>query len=237
MRKGPSVIWDWERISRRFRRRRKLFGWSIDEVSERTGVSRDTVMRVEKGRSCSTRSLHALRSAYALFSAQLTHHEEESPAYSACHKDQIQWMAATHRDHRGRPVKDIDYSFVNDAEERHRRATLGHQRFFSGFIRSELEDGVMTAGMMEIYQESWEDQHYGEELIFCVSGVAAITVEGDVCTLHPGDTMVFDALRKHRYAPAPGYEAPAIIMFVVATRPDEAERIATHLPHRPSWGV
>jgi len=229
--------WDWELISRRFKERRKIFGLSIDEVAEKTGVSRDTIMRVEKGKPCSDKNLHKLRGAYALFSAQLVEHESESEHYQSCRADQVRWMAATHRDHRGRPVKDIDYSFVDDAAERRRRASLGYQRFFSGFIRSELQGGTLAAGLMEIYQPSWTDQHYGEEFIYCLSGVAVITVEGDECILHPGDSMIFDALKHHSYAPLLGEELPAVILFVVGVRSDEAERLRESLPKRESWGV
>lgn len=235
---GPQKYgWDWDRIARRFRNRRRLFGWSIDEVATRAGVSRDTIMRVEKGQSCSNKSLHALRSVYALFSAQLTKHESSHEAFATCTAEQVQWMAATHRDHKGRLVKEIDYSFVNDPAERQRRAALGYQRFFSGFIRSELDDGVMNAGLMEIYQTSWVDQHYGEEFIYCLSGTAMITVEDTPTVLKPGDSIIFDAWRAHSYAPAPDTELPAVILFVVAPRPDEAERTARCAPPRKNWGV
>ena len=229
--------WDWELVAQKFRERRKLFGWSVDEVAQRSGVSRDTVMRVEKGKRCNNKSFQALRSAYALFSAQLVKHPIESEHYSVCHADQIRWMAANLKDHKGRPVKDIDYSFVDDASERQRRANLGYQRFFTGFIRSELADGVMSSGIMEIYNTSPVDQHFGEEFIYCLSGEAQITVEGDSCHLAAGDSMVFDALSRHQYAPVEGSPLPAIILFVVANRPDEAKRVADSLPQRTGWGV
>ena len=228
---------DWELISRRFRERRKLFGWSIDEVAGKAKVSRDTVMRAEKGRPISDKSLHALRSSYALFSAQLISHVPDSEHYSNCTTEQIRWMSATPRDHKGRRVKNIDYSFVDDPAERKRRATLGYQRFFTGFIRSELDGGVMSSGIMEIYQLSWTDRHFGEEFVYCLSGEAVITVEGDPCHLKAGDSIVFDALKGHSYAPKEGSELPAVILFVVATRPDEGERVDAMLPPRDDWGV
>lgn len=80
-------------------------------------------------------------------------------------------------------------------------------------------------------------QHYGEELIHCLSGSAVITVEGDDCVLSPGDTMVFDATKAHSYAPAPDAELPAVIFFVVAQRPNEAEIVAANVPVREKWGV
>lgn len=229
--------WDWDLISKRFRERRKLFGWSVDEVAARAGISRDTVMRVEKGKPCNDKSLHALRSVFALFSGQLVAHESESPHYTVCHADQVRWMAATNRDHKGRLVKDIDYSFVDDPAERNRRASLGYQRFFTGFVRTELEGATMVCGLMEIYQESWVDQHFGDELIRCLSGEAIITVEDDSCHLKEGDTMLFDASKRHQYAPAPGTPLPAVVFFVVGTRPNEAERVATKIPKREKWGV
>ncbi|MBS1708242.1 MAG: cupin domain-containing protein [Armatimonadetes bacterium] len=229
--------WDWGLVAKRFRERRRLFGWSIDDVAARAKVSRDTVMRAEKGQPISDKSLHALRGKYAMFSAQLVPHERASDAFSNCPANQVKWMAATHRDHKGDLVKDIDYSFVDDPAERRRRAILGYQRFFTGFIRSELDDGVMTAGLMEIYQLSWTDQHYGEEFVYCLSGSATIVVDDVPCVLEPGDTMVFDALRRHSYAPTEGSDLPAVILFIVATRPNESERMASALPPRETWGV
>ena len=229
--------WDWSLIAKRFKERRNVFGWTIDEAAERAGVSRDTVMRTEKGKPCSDKSLHALRSIYALFSAHLVHHQAESEHYSVCHANEIRWMAATNRDHNGKLVKDIDYKFVDDPDERHRRATLGYQRFFTGFIRTELDGSTMCCGLMEIYQSSWIDQHFGDEMIFCLSGEAVITVEGDACHLKSGDTMLFDASKPHSYAPAADSILPAVIFFVVGTRDDEAHRIANQLPKREKWGV
>jgi DNA-binding XRE family transcriptional regulator/uncharacterized cupin superfamily protein len=229
--------WDWDRIAKLFRARRRLFGWTVDEVAELADVSRDTVMRVEKGKPCTERSLHALRSILSVFSAQITTHDGHQEHFSVCTSEQVQWLASTNKDHKGRQVKDLDYSFVNDADERLRRASLGYQKFFSGFIRSELADGIMNAGLMEIYQDSWVNCHYGEEFVYCLSGTAAVEVEGVSTILNPGDSIMFDAWKKHKYGLGPDATPPAIVLFVVAQRPDECDRAAGAEPPRKSWGV
>lgn len=230
-------IWDWKRICIQFRERRKLFGWSLEEAARRAGVSRDTVIRVERGEKCRLKSLHALRSIYGLFSAQLTRHDDSSELFSTCSESEIQWTAATNRDHKGRPIQDPKYVFVNDPVERRRRADLGYQQFFTGFIRCELESGTMNAALMEIYKDSWVDQHFGEEFVYCLSGIVILKIEGVETTLHPGDSIVFDAWRPHQYKIDPVSEIPAKILLFVAKRSDEAERAERWELNRDTWGV
>ncbi len=231
--------WDWKLIAARFKARRLLFDWTLDEAARRAGVSRDTVIRVEHGHRCSLKSLHALRAIYGLFSAQLVRRDvnHQSENFVSCRAEDVQWMAANNRNYKGDLVKEMNYLFVNDPNERKRRADLGYQRFFSGFLGSELVGGVMSAGLLELYQPSPTDRHFGEEFIYCLSGRASIMVEGEICELEPGDSIVFDATKLHQYSPADDTRLPAIILFVVATRPDEGDRIERAIPSKREWGV
>lgn len=231
-----NTSWSWELIAQRFRERRKCFGWTINEVAERTGLSRDTVMRVEKGQRCSETHLNRLRSVFALFSAQLVPHESKYRHFSACKRDEVRWMAATRQDHKGEPVNELGYLLVDEEAERARRAKLGWQRFFTGFIRAELPEGTISAALMEIYQPTWVDQHFGEEFIYCLEGQVLMTVDGEQMLLEPGDSMVFDALKPHHYGLPEGAVGVSKILVVVAMRPDEAKRVAESLPIRKNWG-
>lgn len=231
--------WDLKLLAQRFAARRKAFGWSIDEVAKRAKVSRHTVMRVEAGEPCRYSTIRKLRSALQFFSEQLTQTEQKSEHFRTSHGENNRWLVAAAIDSQGRPVYSNDFLYVDDPAERKRQAGLGFQRFFTCILRSEMPEGVLSQGLMEIYKETPFDQHFGEEFIYCLEGRLRMTVEEDVAILEPGDSIVFDALKRHQYAPAgtPGQpDYPTKILLVVGIRPDEEERLKV-LDREKNWGV
>lgn len=232
--------WDAELLGRRFTARRKFFGWSIEDLARRAKVSRHTIMRIESGASARYSTIRKLRSALQLFSEQLTRNPQASKHYAICRANTNRWLVGRPADSKGRPVYNNDFIYVDDPYERRRQASLGYQKFFTSILRSELPEGVLGQGLMEIYHESPIDRHFGEEFIYCLEGRLKMMVAGDVTVLEPGDSMVFDATRPHQYAPAEPFteNSPVTkILLVVGIRPDEAERIqALDIPIR-DWGV
>jgi quercetin dioxygenase-like cupin family protein/DNA-binding XRE family transcriptional regulator len=232
--------WDLKMMGERFAVRRKFFGWSIDELAKRAKVSRHTVMRVEAGQSCRYSSIRKLRSVLQYFSEQLTRNPQESKNFALSRGSKNRWLVGNPADSKGRPVFRSDFLYVDDAEERRRQAGLGYQKFFTSILRSELPDGVLGQGLMEIYSQSPIDRHFGEEFIYCLEGVLKMMVAGEDVVLEEGDSIVFDATKPHRYSPgesSDGKMIPAKILIVVGMRPDEAERIRNlDLPVK-NWGV
>ena len=231
--------YDYELVGRRFGIRRRQFGWSVEELARRAEVSRDTIMRLEQGKSARYSTIRRVRAKLQFFSEQLTKNDQESALYAVSRAIRNRWLVGKNRDRRGREVNSTDFLYVDEEAERRRQAGLGYQPFFTSLLRSEMPDGVMGQAIMEIYDQSPVDRHFGEEFIYCLEGTLELKIEDEICILGPGDSMLFDAIRPHRYAPGPasGKHSPVKILVVVAIRPDEDARMKALDNPRQNWGV
>ena len=55
--------------------------------------------------------------------------------------------------------------------------------------------------------------HSGNEFVFCISGVIEYTVENDIFTLHEGDSLIFNAQKKHRWCNPGQDDAKALVVL------------------------
>jgi transcriptional regulator with XRE-family HTH domain len=214
---------DFATIGQRVRERRQKFGLSTEELAERAGVARYTIVRVEQGKPCTPATLNKIRRALHLFTDQMTRRYAEGP-FAVHRAEETQWSVSIAKAEYQRRVTDDDPIHVNDPEERRRLGEIGFQPFFTAILNSELAGGVGNHGMMEIHRPSWVDRHFGEEFVYCLRGAVTITVDDVPCTLREGDAMSFDATRPHQYAPAEevGPDTPVpLILLVVSLRPGE----------------
>ncbi|AIE83746.1 helix-turn-helix domain-containing protein [Fimbriimonas ginsengisoli] len=229
--------YDYDLLAKRFGIRRRSFGWSIDELAKRSGISRHTIMRLEKGLPARYSSIRRVRAKLQFFSEQLTKNFQASQHFAVHRAEKNRWLVGRSRDRRGRDITHTDFLYVDDLAERARQAELGFQPFFTCMLRSELPDGVLGQAIMELYAPTPFDRHFGEEFVYCLEGTLEMTVEDETCTLVAGDSMVFDATSAHRYAPVAGTVTPARILVVVGMRPNEAEKVK-RLDNPPrNWGV
>lgn len=233
-----SVIppdWDFDLIAKRFVTRRKQFGWTIEQLAKRAGVSRFTIQRMEKGLSCSYPSMSKVRASLMFFSEQLTKYEQVSKEFFLSRAKSNRWMVSRPVNRKGKAMMTRDLIYVDDPDERKRLGSIGFQKFFTCLPHSEIPDGVLSHGLMEIYTRTPFDQHFGEELIYVLEGRLEMTINETTCVLEEGDSMIFDAWKRHSYGLVEG-DSFAKIMIVVAVRPDEPERIREHAK-KNSWGI
>lgn len=222
-----TIDYDWERIGRRIRQRRLQLGLSTQEVADKSGIGRATVVRVEAGKPCRPATLQRLRHVLTLFTDFLL---RDDPPFDFCIQDrpeERQWMVsrgkATYQRHG--PISNPIHE--NDPQERLRLGLLGFQPFFTCTLNSSLADGIMNQGLMELYDESWVDSHAGEEFIYCLRGRARIKVRDQTFLLDEGGALVFRASDPHQYAPAEpvGPEnSPPLLLIVVAMQKGDKTR-------------
>lgn len=210
---------------RRIRERRLKFGLSTQELAEKAGIARYTVIRVEEGKPCTLATFQKIRSALHLFTDQLTRPVDAEEGPCAVHRaERTRWSVSIPKSEYQKRLLDDDPIHVDDPAERRRLGELGFQPFFTAILDSELPGGVTSHALMELHQPSWVDAHFGEEFVYCLRGPVTLTIDGASCTLQEGDAMTFDATKPHQYAPAhpvePGDPVP-LILLVVAMRPGE----------------
>lgn len=211
-------------MAARVRSRRKQFGLTVETLAAEAGVSRHTLMRIEKGVPVKDSSIIKVRKRLRIFTDQLVIRPISSPHFRVHRASETQWMVSVQKATYTRTETEGDLVHVDDIDERRRLGSLGFQPFFTAILRSELPDGVTGHALMELYGDSWEDRHYGEEFIYCLRGPVRMVIEGDECRLEAGDSLAFDARKPHQYClvePLGPTEEPKLILLVVASRPED----------------
>jgi len=215
---------DFVTIGARVREGRRKFGMSVQDLADRAGVARYTVIRLEAGQTCRPETVQKIRKALHLFTDQLTRPIETGPF--AVHRSQdTHWTVSIPKAEYQQRVMDDDPIHVDDPAERSRLGSLGFQPFFTAVLGSGIAGGVAGHAFMELYRPSWVDRHFGEEFVYCLRGSVTITVDSVPCLLNEGDSMSFDATLPHQYAPISEVsqtEIAPLILVVVSRRPGES---------------
>ena len=224
---------DFATIGARVRERRLKFGMSAQELAERAGVARYTVIRLESGKPCNPSTLGKIRVALAIYTDQLTRPFEKGP-FAVHRAADTKWTTSIKKEEYQRRMVDDDPIHVDDPAERRRLGALGFQPFFTAVLGSEIAGGIGGQALMELHQPSWVDRHYGEEFAYCLRGAVTIVVEDVPCTLQEGDSIGFDAMRPHQYLPASptGPNDPIPLILVVVSR-RHGEKTPRPLPPKP----
>lgn len=224
---------DYSTIGARVKAQRLRFGMSTQQVADRAGVARYTVIRLEEGKPCRPATLQKIRHALGLFGDQMRRPFETGP-FAVHRARDIHWSVSVPKAEYQKRIVDDDPYHVDDPAERARLGSLGFQPFFTAILGSEIAHGVGHPALMEFYRASWVDRHFGEEFVYCLRGAITIVVDGVPCTLEEGDSMAFDATLPHQYLPDET-KAPVRILIVVSFRP--GERILPPTPWSESEGV
>ena len=210
---------DFATIGARVRESRQKFGMSAQELADRAGVARYTVIRLEAGERCRNETVQKIRKALWLFGDKMRRPIETGP-FAVHRADQTHWSVSTPKAEYQKRIVDDDPYHVDDPAERARLGTLGFQPFFTAVLGSEVAKGVGHHALMEFYRASWVDHHFGEEFVYCLRGAITIKVDDQPCTLQEGDAMSFDATLPHQYLPDES-QVPVRILIVVSMRPGE----------------
>ncbi len=181
-------------VGGRLRTLREGQGLSIRALAEKSGLAVNTLSLIENGKTSPSVST-LQRVALAL----------EIPITAFFETDA--------------PKKNVVYSKANNRP----RATFTHgslEDLASGLIDCALEPFVVT---LEPGTDSGADPivHTGHEMVFCLRGRLAYTIEEKTYTLETGDSLVFESHLPHRWQNADDKASQAILVLCPA---DERDR-------------
>lgn len=178
------------RLAARLGELRTERGWSLDELSRRSGVSRSTLSRLERGELSPTAALLGkLCTVYGRTMSRLLLEVEAEPPQLVPAARQPVW-------------RDEASGFVR------RSVSPPH----SG-LRAEVIEGTLDAGAAIAYENapvSGVEQH-----VWVLEGTVEITVDGTVHTVRRGDCLRF-RLRgpSHFHCPGPGQVRYALMIVL-----------------------
>ncbi len=183
----PTTEMD-SRLATRLARLRAERGWSLDTLAERSGVSRTTLSRLERGETSPTASLLGrLCTAYGRTMSRLIAEAEADAPQCVRADDQAVWV---------------------DPETGFRRRSVSPP---AAGLDAELVEGVLPAGAVIQYAAS--PVHGLEQHIWMLSGTLVLTVDGAAHRLGPGDCLRFRVFGPTRFeAPGPGEARYALVV-------------------------
>ena len=166
------------RLAARLARLRAERGWSLDTLAERSGISRATLSRLERGETSPTASLLGrLCTAYGrTMSRLIAETEAEAPQHVRA-EDQAIWV---------------------DPETGFRRRGVSPP---AAGLDAEVVEGILPAGAVISY--AGPPMQGLEQHVWMLGGALALTVDGTVHNLRSGDCLRFRLFGPSRFA-APG---------------------------------
>lgn len=176
------------RLAARLASLRAEHGWSLDTLAERSGISRTTLSRLERGETSPTASLLGrLCTAYGrTMSRLIAEAEGEAPLHLHA-ADQITWI---------------------DPETGFRRRGVSPP---APGLDAELVEGTLPAGKTISYDApavQGLEQH-----VWMLGGTLALTLDGKTQYLEPGDCLRFRLFGPSRFV-APGPDDARYLLVV-----------------------
>lgn len=167
------------KIGRILKKTRKTRGFSIVQLSEISGVNKNTICKVEKGdRLASLDTIDKMTNALNIsFQDVLLDKPIENIDYVVCKRN---------------------YKKSNRIE---RKVVAKESTYDIGDLELNLAGGKILAGIIHVYSDGEKEvaYHAGEEFFFCLTGKIAVNISGEDIILHKGDCVVFEGMVPHSY--------------------------------------
>lgn len=177
---------DLARVGERLRRLRRERGWTLEDLSSRTGLSRAYLSRLEGGdRQPSLSALSELAWAYGVSFSSLFAPEQQEEARHG--------VIVRARDARVQRGKGLSYERLSASDWAFNLQPL------RVVVPAEREGDP-------IYQ------HEGEQWLYVLSGRLRLELGDEEFVLEPGDAAHFDAEQQHRFEALDGRDAEVILV-------------------------
>lgn len=179
-------------IGNRIQRIRQRQGLSVRDLAERSTVNKNTILRLERGLTPSYATLTRVCEALGIHVARLT-----DPA-----PDEEEVIALHMRADEARLPHRAPDATVRRQDADTRQILASDEKVFLSLLNCRLPGGTLNSAILELFGETETVTHPGEELVFCLRGVAMINVAGRQHVLHEGDAAAFWCSERHSYGPA-----------------------------------
>lgn len=192
---------------------------SLRTASERSGVDRNTILRVEKGLPCRDQTRAVLCATYGVFNVHPSQVKvrQDGVGY-AVHRAELAWWHRTRVAEATAPSEISSSEEMQEPAERNRQGIYGLANQFFTKLECDREAGSLKAALLEVYGTSGISQQVsGEAFVFVVKGQLTFTIGADSFELGEGEAATFDRTVPHMHAPASTMNRttlPAILLYV-----------------------
>jgi transcriptional regulator with XRE-family HTH domain len=192
-----------EGIGQRIRRRRTDLGLSLNEVSELAEVSKNTLIRVEKGQSIQLASLKSIARALQFKIRDLLEDQSESSVIAVHRRPDDVWF-------------DMN-GFINLAtssplpNQDHPETEPGVIPFC--ILLSRFQSGKFNPNLVIVTEPTKPRAHLGEEFVFVLEGELGVCFGRNRIDLKCQESALFFASERHWYEPIG--ETPTRILSIV----------------------
>ena len=191
-------------VGGRLRRARESQRLSVRDVAQTAGLSKTSVVRVEKGEEARPATIIKMCGALGLHVERLA--EPDQRGSVAVHRSSDdRWYDMV--DFGAGPLGGEDRPLTQEERAVHAGAGVRVPLLILG---SRLAGGKALPTVLEVHQESETRSHPGEEFVYVLSGSARITVSGVRYVLMEGESMEFWGTEPHAYAPV-GETPPCLL--------------------------
>ena len=194
----PEVVGD------RLRRLRQRQSLSIRELAARAGISKTSLVGLEKGNRARPTTVLAVCNALGIHIQRVL-----SPT-----DDDLQVAVAHHRaDDRWHDLRDFGSGVLGgadrplDAAERE-AAAREHGAIPLCMLTSRLPDSAILPSVIELGAPTDVRSHPGSEFVYVLAGCLELTVGDHRYVLAQDESICFRSAEPHRYAPADGATTP-----------------------------
>lgn len=175
-----------ETIGARLRRRRLNQGISVRTLAEKSGVNKNSILRLERGQGSHPATLISVCEALSLHLDSLSMEGSSPETLAAIQRcDAAQWHN----------LLDIAGGTIDPGLE----GAIPIQ-----LLSSRLPLGRIVPTIMRLTQDTPVNSHHGEEFVFMLSGEAIVNVAGQEFRMKQGDSICFWSGEMHQYLPVGG---------------------------------
>ncbi len=212
-------------LGQRIRRIRSVRGLTIRELAAKAEVSKNTLLRLEKGEPTHISTVAQLCRALKVTPQQLTSQEFIEPSVVAVHrKEHDVWFNMN-----------AFTSVMQPSLTPEERARAPQDPAITPFclIRSRLGDGVFNPNVIELFHPTPRRSHRGYEFMYVLEGASRVVINTDEYVLTAGESICFWASEEHHYEPV-GEDSVRVLSIVVDPLP--GAQISPAFPPREPRG-
>lgn len=226
--KNPDGDRDPAVFGRNVRAFRALRGWSVRDLAAKCGVSTKTIVKIERGEGCTSRTEQKISLAFAVFLGRLWKPNllSDEPQ-RVMPKDTGRWSFGELEDARrfherlSRGSEAVerfrsDPDEIQDDAERHR---IGLAGFASVFVRAQgggMRTGYFQVNRCELYGRDVTpgDGFNNTYLILCERGGVRMGIRGQTFELDEGDSMAYEAGDEYWLEPKDPGQRPGVVRLI-----------------------
>lgn len=212
---------------------RALRGWSVRDLSQRSGVSTKTIVKIERGDGCSIRTEQRIAVGFTMYVGRLWDRNLLSQEKERVVRDgEGRWFFGDVRDaeaylrRRSRSAPDAgeerlrsDPDEIQDRAERHRLGRAGFSPCFVQVLGGSIESGYFQYNLAEVFARDHTPPESAHFTYLCavLRGSVRFGTRGKEFEMHPGDSIVFvgsDPYWVEPLSPLGPSDPPPFIQFV-----------------------